>query len=118
MAERVRRGTRARGRSLADASWLAAAMVSAAESGSSTEHTISKGSNAPTTMPLTRTTYRSLLLRGLAPDEASNLTAFLCGIPVGAQRWKLLEVNRLLFLRELREAGRFGVDDGASPLAA
>jgi hypothetical protein len=65
----------------------------------------------------TRITFRSLLLRGLAPDEAANLTAFLCGIPVGAQRWKLVEVNRLLFLRELREAGRFGDDDGASPTA-
>jgi hypothetical protein len=98
---------------LADASWLAAAMVSVAESGSSTEPRISKGSNAPTTIPLTRTTYRSLLQRGLAPDEASNLTAFLCGIPVGTQQWKIGEVNRLLFLRELQSKGRFGPEDGA-----
>jgi hypothetical protein len=98
---------------LADASWLAAAMVSVAESGSSTEPRISKGSNAPTTIPLTRTTYRSLLQRGLAPDEASNLTAFLCGIPVGTQQWKIGEVNRLLFLRALHETGRFGPTDGA-----
>jgi hypothetical protein len=98
---------------LADASWLAAAMVSVAESGSITEPRISKGSNAPTTIPLTRTTYRSLLQRGLAPDEASNLTAFLCGIPVGTQQWKIGEVNRLLFLRELQGKGRFGPEDGA-----
>lgn len=98
---------------MADASWLAGAMVSVAESGSSTEPRISKGSNAPTTIPLTRTTYRSLLQRGLAPDEASNLTAFLCGIPVGTQQWKIGEVNRLLFLRELQDQGRFGPEDGA-----
>jgi hypothetical protein len=98
---------------LADASWLAAAMVSAAESGSSTEPRISTGSNATTAIPVTRTTYRNHLLRGLAPDEASNLTAYLCGIPVGMQHWRIGEVNRLLFLRALREKGRFGPEDGA-----
>ena len=53
-----------------------------------------------------------LLFRGLAPTEAANLTAFLCGIPVADQRWSLTEVNRLLFLRELNRIGRFGADDG------
>ena len=95
-----------------DASWLAAAMVSAAESGSSTEPRIST-SNDPRTAPLTRTTYRTLILKGLAPDEASNLTAFLCGIPIGTQHWKIAEVNQLLFLRALHETGRFGPTDGA-----
>ena len=98
---------------MADASWLAAAMVSVAESGSTREPRIQKGSNSPTTIPLTRTTYRNLLQRGLAPDEASNLTAFLCGIPVGDQHWKIGEVNRLLFLRALQDTGRFGSEDGA-----
>jgi hypothetical protein len=64
--------------------------------------------------PATRATYRTLLLKGLAPDEAANLTAFLCGIHVGTQHWKLAEVNRLLFLRELRDGGQFGGDDGES----
>jgi hypothetical protein len=50
--------------------------------------------------------------KGLKPEEAANLTAFLCGIHVGTQHWKLAEVNRLLFLRELQLAGRFGLDDG------
>jgi hypothetical protein len=68
--------------------------------------------------PETKATYRLLLLRGLAPDEAANLTAFLCGIQVGSQPWKLGEVNRLLFLRELRQGGRFGSDDGAEAPAA
>jgi hypothetical protein len=58
-----------------------------------------------------------LLLRGLAPEEAANLTAFLCGIHVGSQPWKLDEVNRLLFLRELQNAGRFGFHDGATEAA-
>ena len=55
----------------------------------------------------TRAIYRALLVRGLRPGEAANLTAFLCEIPVGKQPWKIDEVNRLLFLRELHEAGRF-----------
>ncbi len=55
----------------------------------------------------TRATYRGLLLRGFAPDEAANLTAFLSGIHVGEQPWRLSEVNQLLFLRELSRAGRF-----------
>lgn len=66
-----------------------------------------------TIRPGTRATYRTLLLRGLAPEEAANLTAFLCGIHIGSQPWKLDEVNRLLFLRELQNAGRFGLNDGA-----
>jgi hypothetical protein len=55
----------------------------------------------------TQATYRALLLRGLRPGEAANLTAFLCEIPVGRQPWRIDEVNRLLFLRQLYEAGRF-----------
>ena len=65
------------------------------------------------TAPQTRATYRLLLLKGLAPDEAANLTAWLSGIHVGSQRWRLVEVNRLLFLRQLNHGGRFGSDDGA-----
>jgi hypothetical protein len=50
-------------------------------------------------------------LKGLAPDEAANLTAYLCGLPVGEARWTLGEINRLLFLRELSRSGRWGLDD-------
>ncbi|MFL5681410.1 MAG: hypothetical protein ACJ77B_12505 [Chloroflexota bacterium] len=67
--------------------------------------------------PETRATYRMLVLRGLAPDEAANLTAYVCGIHVETQPWKLDEVNRLLFLRELQLAGRFGAQDGTTDLA-
>jgi hypothetical protein len=55
-------------------------------------------------------------MRGLAPDEASNLTAFMNGIPVTERGWKLNEVNRLLFLRELNRQGRFG-ETAEAPLA-
>jgi hypothetical protein len=55
----------------------------------------------------TRATYRTLMMRGLAPEEAANLTAFMVGIHVGEQHWKLNEVNRLLFLRVLNQQGRF-----------
>jgi len=67
----------------------------------------------PATSTTTRVTYRMLVLRGLAPDEAANLTAFLSGIPVTEHHWKLNEVNRLLFIRALAQTGRFGERDGA-----
>jgi len=62
----------------------------------------------------TKSTYRLLLMRGLAPDEAANLTAFMSGIHVGGQGWKLNQVNQLLFLRELNRSGRFGETDGTT----
>lgn len=94
---------------------MAVAAGSAAASGSRTGTSPRVSGSAPSGLaPATRTTYRSLLLKGLAPDEAANLTAFLCGIPVGTQHWKLAEVNRLLFLRELQRSGGFGDDDGAA----
>ena len=64
---------------------------------------------------LTGATYRQLLMKGLAPDEAANLTAFLCGIPVADVHWSLRQVNQLLFLRELARKGRFGSADGEAP---
>jgi hypothetical protein len=46
-------------------------------------------------------------MRGLAPDEAANLTAYMAGIAVGETHWTLRQVNQLLFLREMRRAGHF-----------
>ncbi len=66
----------------------------------------------------TKATYRGLLLRGLAPDEAANLTAYLIGLHVGDVHWKLSEVNQLLFLRELNRSGRFIEPDQGVPPAA
>ena len=60
----------------------------------------------------TRETVRALTLRGLAATEATNLTAYLCGIAVGNRGWKLAEINRLLFLRDLSRRGKFGSTDG------
>ncbi len=116
MAGQVRRGTRATGPSRRRVSSPVLAVASAVVSGSFTVHTTSTEPEMPTAEPVTRSTYRKLILKGLAPEEASNLTAFLCGIPVG-QQWKLREINRLLFLRELHRTGRFGEVDGAAPVA-
>ena len=60
----------------------------------------------------TRSIYRAFLLKGLSPEEAANLTAFVCGIPVTDLHWSLRQVNQLLFLREMAHTGRFGGDDG------
>jgi hypothetical protein len=69
----------------------------------------------PAVQLATRATYRQLILKGMAPDEAANLTAFMCGIPVADVHWSLRQVNQLLFLRELARAGRFGPGDGGPP---
>ena len=114
MAERRRSGAHATGaRSRDAASWRAAGAGSAAGSGSSTstapKATLTRRNTAPASQePATRATYRLLLLKGLAADEAANLTAYLCGLPVGEAHWTLSEVNRLLFLRELNRSGRWG----------
>ena len=60
-----------------------------------------------------RSAYRQLVSRGLDPDEAANLTAFINGLAVGAQPWKINELSHLLFLRELDRLGKFGESDGA-----
>jgi hypothetical protein len=56
--------------------------------------------------------YRQLVMQGLAPGEAGNVTAVLAGIPIPPQPWTVREISHLLFLRALREGGRFGPDGG------
>jgi len=118
MADRRRSGARVTGaQSRAVGSWRAAGAGSAGGSGSSTSTPSKPAPTSPNQAPAnhdpaTRATYRLLLLRGLAPDEAANLTAYLCGLPVRDARWTLGEINRLLFLRELSRSGRWGLDDG------
>jgi hypothetical protein len=46
-------------------------------------------------------------MRGLAPDEAANLTAYLAGIAVGETNWTLRQINQLLFLRQMNRNGQF-----------
>jgi len=117
MAGQAQRGSRGHGRSSRGASsWPRVAVASGLGSGSATDRPM-PGDPAvpvlPPTSPTTRATFRMLQLRGLTPDEAANLTAFLSGIPVTDHHWKLTEVNRLLFIRALARAGRFGERDGA-----
>ena len=105
MAGQARHGARGRGRSSRAASWPLVAAVSAVGSGSAIASTSSAVSPEPTAELPTRATYRNLIIRGLAPDEAANLTAWLAGIEVGAAHWTLRQVNELLFLREMHRAG-------------
>ena len=62
--------------------------------------------------PATRAVYRLLLMKGLSPTEAASLTAFICGLPTTDLHWSLKQVNQLLFLRRMRQLGRFGDGDG------
>jgi hypothetical protein len=108
MAGQARRGTQDPARSSrADSSWLVLAAASAAGSGSATVTTTPASSSASTRELPTRATYRNLIIRGLAPDEAANLTAWISGIDVGDTGWTLRQVNQLLFLREMNRAGQF-----------
>ena len=112
MAGQARRGTRGQGRSSrGDSSWPVLAAASAAVSGSGT---VTSTTELPAEIQrslATRSTYRHLLLKGMAPDEAANLTAFIAGIPVGEAHWTLKQINQLLFLRQMRQNGRFGEGD-------
>ncbi len=68
--------------------------------------------------PSPRVVWRLLQMKGMTPDEAASLTAFLYGLPTADLRWTLPQLNQLLFLREMRQSGRFrGDDGGADPQA-
>ena len=124
MAGPAQRGPRGRERSPRRGSSSPSAALSGAAAGRITAPT-SSPRRATTTRPasqatpeeqlITRSTYRLLLMRGLAPDEAANVTAFLCGIPVADVHWSLRQVNDLLFLRAMARTGRFGPSDGDPP---
>ena len=77
-----------------------------------TPTTAGKTQASASPIPPTRAVYRLLLMRGLTPPEASSLTAFLCGLPTTDLKWSLKQVNQLLFLRRMRQLGRFGDTDG------
>lgn len=51
-------------------------------------------------------------MKGLAPAEAASLTAFMCGLPTTDLHWSLKQLNQLLFLRRMRQTGRFDGSDG------
>ncbi len=119
MAGQAQRGSRARGRTTrrGASSGLRAAAFPAATGAlipSAVTALVATSAPARAVDPLvTRSTYRLLQMRGLAPGEAANLTAYLCGIPVAEADWSLRQVNQLLFLRQLALTGRFGANDGA-----
>jgi len=114
MAGQAPRGSRGHGRSSRRASsWPTDARVPAAAPGPRTSSAVPRSETlSPAKALATRTIYRAFLLKGLAPDEAANLTAFVCGIPVTDLHWSLRQVNQLLFLREMAHTGRFGGHDG------
>jgi hypothetical protein len=90
-------------------------VASAAASGSDIETQTTSPKVATPAGQTTRATYRHLLLKGMKPDEAANLTAYIAGIPVGESQWTLKQINELLFLRRMAETGRFGGHDGNRP---
>ena len=53
-----------------------------------------------------RATYRRLRIGGWTEGEAGNLTAHLTGLAVARSGWKVEEIERLLFVRELARTGR------------
>ncbi len=108
MAGQAHREPRVRGRSArVDSSWPATAAASGEESGSATETTTSPLRRDTPAELRTRSTYGNLLMRGLAPDEAANLTAYLAGIAVGEAHWTIRQINQLLFLRQMNRIGQF-----------
>jgi hypothetical protein len=68
-----------------------------------------------------RATYRALLLRGLEPGEAANVTAFLNGLASAGIRWTVAEVEATVRRRadELRRTRKTAIDlPIASPMSS
>ena len=107
MAGQPRRGAQGQRSSRGASSWPVLAAASAAGSGSAIATTSPSACPEATPELPTRATYRSLIIRGLAPDEAANLTAWMAGINVGESRWTLRQINQLLFLRQMNRSGHF-----------
>ena len=125
MAGKAQRGSRHRGQSSRHDSPLAlATAASAGEPG--TEATSSTANVAPARDPQTapsqartpQAVWRLLQMKGMTPDEAANLTAFLHGLPTSDLRWTVRQLNQLLFLRQMHQTGRVGGDDGGFDLPA
>lgn len=118
MAGQAQRGSRDREQSSLPGSPLALAAASEVVPGAA-----SITSNPSTTQaapeaaaPSPRAVWRLLQMKGMSPDEAANLTAFLYGLPTADLHWSLPQLNKLLFLRSMRQTGRFGSDDGGHDL--
>ena len=90
----------------------ASAGGSGSEATSSTDSPLQPTTQAPAPTPSPRAVWRLLQMKGMTPDEAANMTAFLYGLPTADLRWTIGQLNQLLFLRQLRQSGRFGCTDG------
>lgn len=117
MAGQAHHGSRDRGHSSRPGSPVAlAAAASAAAPGTEPTSTMASPAQATTPAappaPSPRSVCRLLQMKGMTPDEAANLTAFLYGLPTADLHWTLPQLNQLLFLRQLRQDGRFGQVDG------
>ncbi len=53
-----------------------------------------------------RSTYHRLRMGGLTPAEAGNLTAHVAGLRVCGRSWTLRQIEHLVFLRSIVDAGR------------
>ena len=116
MAGQAQRGSRGHGRSSRPGSSLPRAeAATTAGRGLAPARTSPKSEpqQAGSPAPATRPVYRLLLMKGLTPTEAANLTAWICGLSTSDPHWSLKQINQLLFLRAMRQSGRFGGDDGA-----
>ena len=64
-----------------------------------------------------RSIYRALLVRGLEPGEAANLTAYLAGLPSDGLHWTITEVEAVLRRRASRlDTTDADPDDRAGPV--
>jgi len=63
-----------------------------------------------------RSIYRALLVRGLEPGEAANLTAYLAGLPSANLHWTIPEVEAILRRRvEATRSAEADPDDRPAP---
>ena len=117
MAGRTQRGPRDQGRSSRHGSPLALA-ASAPAGGPGSQGTGAAPSLQPALRPAQtpRAVSRLLQMKGMTPEEAASLTAFLYGLPTSDLHWTLPQLNQLLFLQRMRLIGRFGDTDGAPTL--
>ena len=121
MAGQGQRGSREHGRSSRRGSSVALAAAAdgpGSEALTSAANPVSAANPAPATAPTPspRQVSRLLQMKGMTPDEAANLTAFLYGLPTADLHWSLKQLNQLLFLRQMRQTGRFGGGDGGRDL--
>ena len=123
MASQQQRGSHDRGRSTHQRSALTLASVASVASVDGSGRA-PQGSTPSLTQPIDhpapqppRAVSRLLQMKGMTPDEAASLTAFVYGLPISDLHWTLPQLNQLLFLRRLHQIGRFGGQDGDRPLS-